>query len=555
MQAKSIRSFARIISLLLVFCFVAGFVPVVPVEKAYADTSIRVKKLPQGTIGVSRPRISLSMMMTGISDSPKAESFQMTLDSKEVKGTYTSSGMIYAYTPTEDLKPGEHKVEVTITLKGYYPMSTNWTFTVAKEAVSSVPEKPTAQQQKGMDSVNDYRKLHGLPTLNWSSELAMAAQSHASYLKANDVKGNTVSLHSEDSSKPGYTGASPMQRAMYANYQGTGVGEDASFGWSDISVAIDQLFDAPYHRFPFLIREATEIGIGMDGKYVILEFGMVQQETVQMVVTPAPDDHYVPVSFDGHEAPDPLRNHTSEAKYPVGYPIMAVLSGESLSSVKLEEATLKDSRGNSLAVLTNSPENDKELDNSVMVIPVDPLMPDSQYYAHIKVSYAENGQSKTKEKDWAFRTEPAATVGKQKLHADSDFYMKLQQTKGDFVHVATFKLGDNAYTLDGVKLSAKMNPLVIDGSSYLWVRDLANALGATVTWDETKRAAIYTKNGKTVTFYTDKAAYAVDQNEFETATPAKLYEGVTLIPLRLMSEALGAKVQFDDATKAITISY
>jgi hypothetical protein len=91
-----------------------------------------------------------------------------------------------------------------------------------------------------------------------------------------------------------------------------------------------------------------------------------------------------------------------------------------------------------------------------------------------------------------------------------------------------------------------------DGSSYIWVRDLAKALGATVNWDQENQAAVYTKNGKTITFFTNKSVYASNNVEQNTPTPAMLYNGVTLIPMRLMSEVLGANVHFDDATKVIT---
>nr|WP_240160026.1 stalk domain-containing protein [Paenibacillus aceris] len=134
-------------------------------------------------------------------------------------------------------------------------------------------------------------------------------------------------------------------------------------------------------------------------------------------------------------------------------------------------------------------------------------------------------------------------------------YTKQTETTGPLSHVVTFKLNESAFTLDGIKLPAKMEPVIIDGSSYIWVRDLAGALGATVDWDQAKQAAIYTKKGKTVTFFTTKSSYASGNDERDTLTPAKLYYGATLIPVRLMSEVLGANVQFDDVTKVIKITY
>ncbi|MFC5451053.1 stalk domain-containing protein [Paenibacillus aestuarii] len=549
---KSILFPARLLSFILIFCFIVSFLPN---ERAYADSSsFHYQRFPESTVGISRPEIGFTFLTTTF----KVEniSFQMLLDDQEVKGSWDQAASSYTYMPKVDLQPGEHHVDLFINMSGYHPLSESWTFNIAKQAVTSVPASPTTEQQQGLKVVNDYRKLFGLQPLRWSQDLSRAAQLHATYLQNNQVDAQKVSLHTEDSSKAGYIGETLAQRARYVNYTGVGMGEDASFGMSSMNDAIDSLFDAPYHRIPFLMQEATEIGIDREGSYFVMDFGFNQQApTTQLVVSPAPGDRYVPTDFNGHESPDPLQIHRGAATYPVGYPLLAVISGQSVTNIMLDEADLVDSEGKSVSILHDTPNSDKELDNAVMLIPTKPLLPDSRYSAHIKVSFMDNGQAKTLQKDWSFQTEPASSVGKQKLHENSDLYIKQLQATGGVPHVVTFKLQESAFTLDGIKLPARMEPVIIDGSSYLWVRDLAGALGASVTWDETKQAAIYTKKGKTITFFTNKAAYADENLERETQTPAKLYNGTTLIPVRLMSEVLGARVQFDDKTKVITITY
>ncbi|MDU0201016.1 stalk domain-containing protein [Paenibacillus sp. MAH-36] len=551
MQFKSSFFPVRLFSFLLAFCLIVSFVPN---GRAFADSSsFQYKRFPELTVGISRPEIGFTFVTTTF----KVEnvSFQMLLDNQEVKGTWDQDANSYTYLPQVDLKPGEHHVDLFINMSGYHPMSESWTFIIAKKADTSVTASPTAEQQKGLNAVNDYRKLFGLQPLHWSQELSQAAQLHASYLHNNQVDAQKVSLHVEDNAKAGYIGETLTQRARYVNYTGLGMGEDASYGWSNITDAIDSLFDAPYHRIPFLMPEATEIGIDREGSYVVMDFGFKQQASTQMIVSPAPGDRYVPIDFNGHESPDPLQIHRGAASYPVGYPLLAVISGQNVTNIMLDEASLVDSEGKAISILHDTPNSDKELDNAVMLIPTKPLLPDSRYTAHVKVSFMDNGQAKTLDKDWSFQTEPAPSVGKQKLHEDSELYIKQLQMTGDVPHVVTFKLQESAFTLDGIKLTARMEPVIIDGSSYLWVRDLAGALGASVSWDESKQAAIYTKKGKTITFFTNKAAYADGNQERETQTPAKLYNGTTLIPVRLMSEVLGAKVKFDDTTKVITITY
>ncbi|TMV50863.1 hypothetical protein FE783_09350 [Paenibacillus mesophilus] len=46
-----------------------------------------------------------------------------------------------------------------------------------------------------------------------------------------------------------------------------------------IAETIDALFDAPYHRTPFLDPSIKEIGVGKASDYTIIEFGMGNNET------------------------------------------------------------------------------------------------------------------------------------------------------------------------------------------------------------------------------------------------------------------------------------
>lgn len=130
---------------LLIFCFIVSFVPN---GRAFADSSsFHYKRFPESTVGISRPEIGFTFITTTF----KVEniSFQLLLDNQEVKGSWDQTENSYTYVPQEDLKPGEHHVDLFINMSGYHPMSESWTFNIAKQAVTSVPASPTTEQQKG----------------------------------------------------------------------------------------------------------------------------------------------------------------------------------------------------------------------------------------------------------------------------------------------------------------------------------------------------------------------------------------------------------------------
>lgn len=511
---------------------------------------------PQGKVGLMKPTIVFEFVKSDIT--PEFKSYTMKIDKVKVDAHWDMGRMILSYTPSEDLKPGEHTVDIVLELKdtGYLPLEKSWTFRVDEKAISDPPATPTAQQLEGIKTINDYRAMHGLNPLTFNKNLTYAAKLHAQYLETNKVAESGVSMHEENSKLPGYIGSKLYERGMYAGYAGN-FSEDVSYSGSaqaTITQAIDSLFDAPYHRMPFLTLDAVEIGFDKQGDYTVVEFGLTNEWNSRLVVSPAPGDPYVPIGFDGHEVPDPIRNH-SGVQYPVGYPIMAQLSGRFVRDVKLVESKLTDSTGKQLDLLLNTPADDDHLQNEVMLIPAKPLSPDTVYTAYVKLSVIEDNQPKIYEKKWDFRTEPLDYIGKTKLHRDSAAYLKKMNQVNELQHVVSFGLTDNTFILDDIRVPMKQKPILKEGSSYLWIRDLAKALGASVTWDDEQKAAIYTKPGRTITLFTTKSAYALNGVEVATDSPAILDNDSTIIPVRLLSEVLGAKVDYEDKTQTVIIRY
>lgn len=539
--------------LLCLLVVLPGFVLVQPKAEAASYSSFWY---PQGKVGLTKPTIVFEFMASDIT--PDFKSYTMKIDKVKVDAQWSLGRMVLSYTPTEDLLPGEHTVEIVLELKDtdYLPIEKSWTFQVDGKAVSDLPSAPTAEQSEGIRAINDYRALHGLNPLTFNKNLTYAAKRHAQYLDLNKVAQTEASLHEENSKLPGYIGSGLYERGMYAGYTGT-ISEDVSYSGSPqatITHAIDNLFDAPYHRMPFLTLDAVEIGLDKQGGYTVIEFGLTNEWDSQLVVSPAAGDPYVPVSFDGHEIPDPVRNHTG-AQYPVGYPIMAQLSGRFVRDVKWVESRLTDSTGKQLDLLVNTPADDDHLQNEVMLIPKKPLSPDTVYTAYVKLSVIEDNQPKIYEKKWSFRTEPLDFIGKTKLHQNAAAYVKNMSQFNGLQHTVSFGLEDPEFILDDILVPMKQKPIIKEGSSYLWIRDLARALGASVTWDDEQKAAIYTKQDRTVTLYTTKNAYALNGVEVETDSPAILDHDSTIIPVRLLSEVLGAKVEYLDTTRTVTIRY
>ena len=98
-------------------------------------------------------------------------------------------------------------------------------------------------------------------------------------------------------------------------------------------------------------------------------------------------------------------------------------------------------------------------------------------------------------------------------------------------------------------------PYVKAGRMLVPLRAVSEGLGAIVNWDENAQCASIAQNGKTV-YVTIGAAQASDSagNAYVLDVAAELYNGnTTMVPIRFVSEALGYEVTYDEIKQSAYI--
>jgi len=128
-------------------------------------------------------------------------------------------------------------------------------------------------------------------------------------------------------------------------------------------------------------------------------------------------------------------------------------------------------------------------------------------------------------------------------------------TKGS----AVFTLGSASYTLNGQTVSMPVAPYVKNGRTYLPLRFCGNAIGisdANIWWDSATKTATLKKDNTVVQVKLGSQALYVNGVQVTTMDVApEVKDGYTMLPIRPVLEALGAKVTFDAATQAVSIEY
>jgi uncharacterized protein YkwD len=341
---------------------------------------------PQGLCLVRKPTLAWNVQGT---DGTRVTGWAMTINGKAVTAFYSKDEGAVVYEPSKALEPGEYSVQVSIELDNKYKAEKSWTFRVAPTAVDLLPE-PNNLQKEAVDAVNEFRKVLGLPEYYLDPVLCASSQAHARFMKTNNVFG-----HYQKEGMSEFVGAKPIERAQAYGHRG-GLWEDVAWANETPQGFIQQLFDAPYHRIPFMQPGYTGVGAGFEERLACIDFGSGTKQG--FVVSPAPDQVDVPPSWDGIETPTPLRLHG--LKGPVGYVIVAAFFSQENEKIVLDSATLS-CGGNPVDIATNSPANDDHLTNAVLILPKAELRPGTTYEASISL-HTESGKKLSK--TWSFKT-------------------------------------------------------------------------------------------------------------------------------------------------------
>jgi len=352
---------------------------------------------PAGTVFYARAPVQWRVVPLGGS---RVTDFSLTINDQRVDAAYDAATGAVTHLPGSALPPGVHRVRALVTLDGEANIDREWEFRVDRRALPTLPA-PQPKQGAVLNAVNRVRQDAGLPALRPDARLFAAAQAHAEYLRRNNAGG-----HLQVPGRPGFLGRQPSDRARAFGYSG-GSYEDVSQGEPDPVRAGQGVFDAPYHREPFLQLGDFEVGAGADGDRITVLFGMGRGSGI--VRFPGAGQKNVPLSWDGNETPDPLRHHRGpdgrRPRGPFGYPITLFVYDRGLTpdapKVRIRSALLATADGRVVPAYVNTAANDEALSGgSVLLIPHAPLKPSTDYRV---IAELDRGRT-TETLSWWFRT-------------------------------------------------------------------------------------------------------------------------------------------------------
>jgi len=108
--------------------------------------------------------------------------------------------------------------------------------------------------------------------------------------------------------------------------------------------------------------------------------------------------------------------------------------------------------------------------------------------------------------------------------------------------------------LDGRTLRFDVNPTIIDDRVMVPMRVIFEELGANVTWNENNRSITATRGTTLVIAVVGNRTISVNGRRNEMDVAPLIIDGRTLVPIRFVSEALGANVEWHGETRTVLIN-
>ena len=175
-------------------------------------------------------------------------------------------------------------------------------------------------------------------------------------------------------------------------------------------------------------------------------------------------------------------------------------------------------------------------------------------YYGVKVARAHSAQTR---EDWLFVYGYAEDDGGVR----PAFYLDKDTT----VSISGTGTKDNPYVLDGKKklhpsvfcngseLEFDVPPIIENGRTLVPFRVIFEALGASVDWEAPTRTVIGTLGGTSIKLTIDQDIALVNGQQIKLDVAPRIIDGRTIVPLRFIAENFDFKVEWDEISKRVDI--
>jgi len=108
---------------------------------------------------------------------------------------------------------------------------------------------------------------------------------------------------------------------------------------------------------------------------------------------------------------------------------------------------------------------------------------------------------------------------------------------------------------DKIRANRALAALVRGGTILVPLRSMFEQMGATVTWDPASQTADVSKPGSDVKVTVGRPEVVINGESRPLDVPPEIYHGVVVVPIRVISEGMGAYVQWVPDKRVVVVRY
>jgi hypothetical protein len=122
------------------------------------------------------------------------------------------------------------------------------------------------------------------------------------------------------------------------------------------------------------------------------------------------------------------------------------------------------------------------------------------------------------------------------------------------MQTSAFADKDISIIVNGEKVQLDQPPIIEDGRTLVPFRAVLEKMGASVNWDNATQTVTCTLEDKEVSLVINSDKMQTSEGEIILDVPAKIVNSRTMVPIRAISEGLGAEVEWNDSDRSVSIS-
>lgn len=165
---------------------------------------------------------------------------------------------------------------------------------------------------------------------------------------------------------------------------------------------------------------------------------------------------------------------------------------------------------------------------------------EEEYEEKLNSVFDKNNAIKSFDNDDIFKT-----VGKDEIIRQISEFNDIQQENSE---------NSISVILNGNKISFDVQPYIENETTMVPMRAIFEALGAEVNYDAETKTIRASKGDTIIELVTGSSEAVINGERYTLSNAVANKNGSTMVPLRFISEALGADVNWDTDTKTVTIN-